>query len=119
MSHKAQYFQLCMKMLIQTTKGTQHEQCFIGQPRYTSTSIHKNKLFLYFSKFPPPLFFFNFFFFKKIKEFNKKKKKKKQTNNAHWAMTTRSLKGYNSVGTIVIEFTQFCKVYVPKEHLHV
>ena len=76
MSHKAQYFQLCMKMLIQTTKGTQHEQCFIGQPRYTSTSIHKNKLFLYFSKFPPPLFFFNFFFLKTIKEVKEKKKKK-------------------------------------------
>ena len=77
----------------------------------------KTNYFCIFQNSPRTFFFFYFFFLKTIKEV--KKKKKKQTNNAHWAMTTRSLKGYNSVGTIVIEFTQFCKVYVPKEHLHV
>ena len=32
--------------------------CFIGHSRYTSTSIHKHTLFLYFSSFFPLFFYF-------------------------------------------------------------
>ena len=61
-----------MSSKLQEIQSTQ--VLFRCHPRYTSTSVHKHTLFLYFSDFPP-------FFIKSKKKKKKNKNKKKEGTN--------------------------------------